>query len=59
MYENKHKELIEALKETRIRLSKSAEESKKFLIELGVVTKKGKLTKKYKNLYIPNKDESR
>jgi len=38
-------------------VSKTEESSKKFLVELGVITKKGNRTKHYKNLCIPDRQE--
>jgi len=53
MSKEEYKEFIKVLKARKHQLSKSTEESKKFLVDLGVVTKKGNLKKNYKNLCIP------
>lgn len=53
MCKDEHRELIKALKDKKNLVSKSAQESKKFLVDLGVVTKKGNLRRNYRSLCIP------
>jgi hypothetical protein len=45
--------LIQKLEKYRIRLSKSKKKSKKFLVEVGVLTAKGNLKNHFKHLCIP------
>jgi hypothetical protein len=45
--------LIQKLEKYRIRLSKSKKKSKKFLVEVGVLTAKGNLKNNFKHLCIP------
>jgi hypothetical protein len=53
MCKDEHRELIKALKDKKNLVSKSAKESKKFLVDLGVVTEKGNLRRNYRSLCIP------
>ena len=53
MCKDEHRELIKALKDKKNLVSKSANESKKFLVDLGIVTKKGNLRRNYRSLCIP------
>lgn len=46
-------EFVEILEKYKTRVSKSKSASKKFLIDLGIVTDKGNLKKNYKHLCIP------
>jgi len=43
-----------ALEKYKAEVTKTEESSRKFLIELGVITKKGNRTKHYRNLCIPD-----
>lgn len=53
MTNKEREELIHALDAKAEIYSNSREESKKFLIRIGVINKKGKLTEPYKHLCIP------
>ncbi len=44
---------VDVLEKYKAKVSKTEESSRKFLIELGVITEKGNLKKNYKNLCIP------
>lgn len=44
---------IELLKEYEIKVSKTEASSRKFLIDLGVLTNKGNFRKHYRNICIP------
>ncbi|SEM65463.1 hypothetical protein SAMN05216436_106118 [bacterium A37T11] len=46
-------EFAEILKKYKDKFAKSETTSKKFLVELGVITEKGNRTKHYKHLCIP------
>ena len=47
------KKFSKAIKEYKLDVLKSKDSSQKFLRELGIITKSGKLAKNYKNLCIP------
>jgi hypothetical protein len=53
MCKEEHKELLEALQKKKLELSRSPKKSRKFLVELGIVTPKGNLKKNYRHLCIP------
>jgi len=58
-YKNKFRnketeEFLIALEKYKDEVTKTEESSRKFLVELGVITKKGNRTKHYKNLCIPD-----
>ncbi len=53
MEDKKVDELVAKLEKYKIELSKSPEKSKQFLIDAGILTQKGKLSKNYKHLCIP------
>ncbi|UCS95034.1 hypothetical protein KZP23_08500 [Echinicola marina] len=44
---------INILEQYKVKVSKSKSASRKFLVELGIVTEKGNLKKNYKHLCIP------
>lgn len=50
-------EFLIAMEKYKVEVSKTEESSRNFLIELGVITKKGNRTKHYKNLCIPDMRE--
>lgn len=52
MSEKEIKEFSQAIKKFSKKISKSKEESKKFLVRTGIITEKGKFTAPYKNLCI-------
>jgi len=61
-YKNKFRnkeieEFLIALEKYKAEVTKTEESSKKFLVELGVITEKGNRTKHYKNLCIPDMRE--
>jgi hypothetical protein len=53
MTEKEKSDLKRALKEYKKEVTSSKKASQKFLVELGVFTKKGNVRKEYKNLCIP------
>ncbi len=53
MEDRKVDELVAKLEKYRIELTKSQKKSKKFLVDVGVITPNGKLAKNYKHLCIP------
>lgn len=53
MTDKERKDFLKGLKEYKKEVTSSREEARAFLVRLGVFTKKGKLTKPYKNLCIP------
>lgn len=48
---------VKVLKKYKERVSQTEETSKAFLVDLGVITPKGNLTKNYKDLCIPVEQE--
>lgn len=46
---------INVLKKYKIKVSQTEKTSKAFLVDLGIITQKGNLTKRYKDLCIPVK----
>ena len=53
MEDKKVDELVAKLEKYKVELTKSAERSKKFLVDVGVITPNGNLAKNYKHLCIP------
>jgi len=53
MTDKERKEFLEILDDKIRELSNSKEASQKFLVDLGIFTKKGNLTKKHKHICIP------
>lgn len=53
MTEKDRERILKKLEISTVEISKSKAKSKKFLISAGIITKKGKLAKPYKNLCIP------
>ena len=53
MRDKERKEFIVILEQYKSRLSKDKEASRKFLMDVGIVTKKGNLRQAYKHLCIP------
>jgi len=45
--------LIKKLEKYRVRVSKSEQKSKEFLVDAGVINLKGNLTTNFKHLFIP------
>ena len=58
MTEEERKEFLEAIESQTAKISSSEEASRKFLVKTGIYTKKGNLTKNYKHLCIPAKQDS-
>jgi hypothetical protein len=57
-FRNKEAEqFLTAMQKYKTKVTKTEESSKRFLVELGVITKKGNPTKHYKNLCIPDMQE--
>lgn len=48
---------LAAMQKYKAEVTRTEESSKKFLVELGVITEKGNRTKHYKNLCIPDMRE--
>lgn len=53
MADKELKDFVGVLEQYKEKVSKSKSASRKFLVELGIVTDKGKLKKNYKHLCIP------
>ena len=53
MTDKERQEFLKLLETYKNKFSKSEKAAKKFLIEIGVYTEKGNLTKNYKHLCIP------
>lgn len=53
MEDKKVDELVAKLEKYKEELAKSAEKSKQFLVDVGIITPNGNLTKNYKHLCIP------
>lgn len=53
MSDKDRKEFIVILEQYKSRLSKDKEASRKFLVDVGIVTKNGNLREPYKHLCIP------
>ncbi|HEX5154284.1 MAG TPA: hypothetical protein VFW07_22705 [Parafilimonas sp.] len=53
MSDKEREEFIKALKTQTEKLSKNKKASRKFLVDVGIITKKGNLRKPYKHLCIP------
>ena len=51
------KEFSRAIREYKTHVLKSKNSSQKFLREIGIITKGGKLSKNYKNLCIPQEQD--
>jgi hypothetical protein len=52
MTEKERKEFLSILEEYKTRLSKNEKKAKEFLVDVGVYTEKGNLSKNYKHLCI-------
>ncbi|OOG19793.1 hypothetical protein BWD42_07810 [Sphingobacterium sp. CZ-UAM] len=50
-------DFIAVLQKYKAKVTKNSETSKRFLVDLGVITKKGRRTKRYENLCIPEVQE--
>lgn len=55
MTDKKRQDFIKVLKSYKNEVTKSKKASKEFLVSLGIVTEKGSVTKKYKNICIQEK----
>jgi len=53
MTDTKVDSLIQKLEKYRVRISKSEQKSKKFLVDAGIVTPKGNLKNNFKHICIP------
>jgi hypothetical protein len=57
MNDRERKEFIRILQQYKMKFSRSRKASMKFLVDVGILTKKGNLRKPYKNLCIPREQD--